>query len=166
MSVRGAPAIAIVAALSVAVEICSGDGPTSGTTKGTYETGTEDWIGGEAEVDVDGEKVKKLVVKRLRHLVTSRPTAVNLKDAVGKLEAIVGDAVDSGERAEGVRRAYVRAAEKMLEDDVRDNERIGEEGAKWMQKSAGGGQVTVLTHCNTGSVSHVLESLIEMLTKG
>jgi methylthioribose-1-phosphate isomerase len=49
--------------------------------------------------------------------------------------------------------AYVAAAEKMLEDDLADNQAIGKLGAEWILRHASkekGGRVSVLTHCNTG----------------
>ena len=66
MSVRGAPAIAIVAALSVAVE-------TSALTT----------------LPATAAEMRAFVEERLEYLLTSRPTAVNLRDAVGKLGAVV-----------------------------------------------------------------------------
>ncbi|KAF2092791.1 putative translation initiation factor [Rhizodiscina lignyota] len=135
MRTRGAPAIAIVAALSLAVELLIADiPPTAGDTAA-------------------------FVYDRLDYLVTSRPTAVNLADAVRKLKAVV-DAEVAKVKADGngdsIREAYIAAAEKMLVDDVRDNEAIGKHGAEWIQKNTEfgqNGQVSVITHCNTGSLA-------------
>ena len=129
MAVRGAPAIAIVAALSVAVEVEGGGGQvTSGA------------------VDVAAS-----IKKKLTFLLGSRPTAVNLAEAVGKLGRVVDGAVARGSDGVGVRRAYVEAAERMLVLDVRDNTAIGGKGAEWICGGYGGRrEVRVLTHCNTG----------------
>jgi methylthioribose-1-phosphate isomerase len=132
MRTRGAPAIAIVAALSLAVEL----------THGTISSAPEE--------------VAAFIVEKLEYLVTSRPTAVNLADAAKKLEAVVEKAKKvEGATGDSVRDAYVAAAERMLEDDVRDNRGIGDYGAKWIVEHAGGknGPVSVLTHCNTGSLA-------------
>lgn len=134
MRTRGAPAIAIVAALGLAVEL---------------ET-----IAAKNELSSVAEEVKVFVEEKLSYLVTSRPTAVNLADAARKLNKTV-DAAASAQDASGlsVKDAYVKAAEKMLVDDVSDNENIGKHGAEWIVKNteAGkGGQVSVVTHCNTG----------------
>lgn len=133
MVVRGAPAIAIVAALALAVEL-----HTTATTTTTIQS-------------MPPADIKKLISVKLDYLVGSRPTAVNLSDAVTKLKRVVISTSDD----EVVER-YIEAAEKMLVDDVADNKNIGEYGAKWIlsQKKEGGSpQVAVLTHCNTGSLA-------------
>lgn len=127
MRTRGAPAIAIVAALSLAVELCN------------------------MKLASHGVEVAAFIYEKLDYLVTSRPTAVNLGTAVRELKGVVGRA--EGEGAEAVKEAYVGAAEKMLEDDVADNEAIGRFGGEWIWGVAGGkegGKVSVVTHCNTG----------------
>ena len=129
MRTRGAPAIAIVAALALAVELHNE----------TLSSAAED--------------VKAFVVEKLDYLVTSRPTAVNLSDAVAKLKRVVEKAALTADDGESVSRAYIEAAARKLEDDVADNQGIGKHGAEWIEKVAGGGPVSVVTHCNTGRVS-------------
>lgn len=127
MRTRGAPAIAIVAALSLAVEL-------QNTT-----------------ISDKAEEVAAFIIEKLNYLVTSRPTAVNLADAAGKLKKIVTSAAQaSGASGSGVSQAYCDAAAQMLIADVSDNQGIGKFGAEWIEKTAGGGKVSVLTHCNTG----------------
>ena len=133
MRTRGAPAIAIVAALGLAVEL--------------------ELLHARKELSDVAEEVKVFIDEKLHYLVTSRPTAVNLGDAAGKLEKIVRDAAGSqGASGASVKDAYVLAAEKMLVDDVSDNEAIGRHGAEWILKHAStqGQKVSILTHCNTG----------------
>ncbi|RMZ82954.1 hypothetical protein DV737_g1755, partial [Chaetothyriales sp. CBS 132003] len=143
MQVRGAPAIAIVAALALAVqlnkELLSRTLPSS------------------------ADETKDLISQRLEYLKTSRPTAVNLGDAVGKLKIVAQKAALLPDSTPGaVVSAYTAAAERMLVDDVSDNKAIGEHGAKWIldrtipgQKRRSGEQqeLKVLTHCNTGSLA-------------
>lgn len=130
MRTRGAPAIAIVAALSLAVEL---------TNKKASDK---------------AEEVAAIILEKLDYLVTSRPTAVNLADAAGKLKKIVETAAKAnGSDGASVSKAYCDAAAQMLIADVADNEGIGKYGAEWISKVAGGGQVSVLTHCNTGSLA-------------
>ena len=130
MRTRGAPAIAIVAALSLAVELT------------------------QTSISSVPDEVAVFIIEKLEYLVTSRPTAVNLADAARKLERIVAEAKKaSGATGERVRDAYVEAAEKMMVDDVADNEGIGGHGAEWILKHRkSDGDVSVLTHCNTGYV--------------
>lgn len=136
MRTRGAPAIAIVAALALAVEL------ENIATKG--------------ELSQFGEEVKVFIEEKLEYLVTSRPTAVNLADAARKLKKVVEEAAkDDSVSGEAVKEAYIKAAEKMLVDDVQDNEAIGKHGAEWVVKNTEvgkSGQVSMLTHCNTGYV--------------
>ncbi|TID27309.1 putative mRNA-splicing protein [Venturia nashicola] len=129
MRTRGAPAIAIVAALALAVELTN------------------------SSLSPVPEEVTDFIIEKLEYLVTSRPTAVNLADATAKLRKVVEEARKGGG---DVREAYVTAAEKMLVDDVSDNEGIGKHGAEWIIKNAkysGERGVSVLTHCNTGSLA-------------
>lgn len=130
MRTRGAPAIAIVAALSLAVELQN------------------------SQVSPAAEEVAVFIIEKLDYLVASRPTAVNLADAARKLRKVT-DSAAKGQVSDGeaVKKAYCDAAAQMLIDDVSDNEGIGKHGADWIEKQAGGGQVSVLTHCNTGSLA-------------
>ena len=155
MSVRGAPAIAIVAVLSVAVEIDNLWHEYSSATKSPANLQNGDT--GD-KFPSSAQDMQALIQGKLEYLLTSRPTAVNLKDAVGKLNVVVQAEVErEGTGAEGIKVAYVKAAERMLVDDVDTNKAIGEEGARWVEelvKERGVKgekmKVGVLTHCNTG----------------
>lgn len=130
MRTRGAPAIAIVAALALAVELEN------------------------MKLSSIAEEVKVFIDEKLEYLITSRPTAVNLADAARKLSKVV-DAAATKADASGsdVKNAYIEAAEQMLVADVQDNEAIGRHGAEWILKNTEAGQkgqISVLTHCNTG----------------
>ncbi|KAL9007127.1 MAG: hypothetical protein Q9188_000162 [Gyalolechia gomerana] len=145
MQVRGAPAIAIVAALSVAVEavdiVKTLDLDVNCNSYG-------------AETPSANETAKKLTIQ-LGYLVTSRPTAVNLADAAAKLKMVVYSAAD-GSKADcrSVLKAYIGAAEQMLMDDVKDNEQIGMHGTAWiLKRTLPDSRVSVITHCNTGSLA-------------
>ena len=127
MRTRGAPAIAIVAALSLAVELQNN------------------------AISDKAEDVAAFITETLDYLVTSRPTAVNLADAARKLKKVVQSASSANSSSgAAVSKAYCDAAAQMLIDDVSDNEGIGKYGAEWIAKTAGGGPVSVITHCNTG----------------
>ena len=132
MTVRGAPAIAIVAALSLAVELA-------------------------VSLDVrylNEEDTVEYISERLNYLEVSRPTAVNLFEATGKLRSLVRDRYNRGDTSEQIISAYIDSAEQMLIDDVRNNRAIGDHGAKWIiQQNPSIPKVKVLTHCNTGSLA-------------
>lgn len=143
MRTRGAPAIAIVAALALAVELTN------------------------MKLSSVAEEVEIFITEKLDYLVTSRPTAVNLADAAGKLRKITKEAAaGEGTSGEGVRDAYVAAAEKMLVDDVSDNESIGKHGAEWIVKNTEAGKkgpVSMMTHCNTGFVPFCIRTIQRLI---
>ncbi|OAY63768.1 Methylthioribose-1-phosphate isomerase [Ananas comosus] len=130
MVVRGAPAIAIAAALSLAVEVFN--------------------------LDFDGTPgdAASLLVRKLDYLVSSRPTAVNLSEAATKLQNLALKTAESATEAKAVFQAFIDAAEVMLIDDVAANKAIGHHGAKFLQGQSGDSRLlSVLTHCNTGSLA-------------
>ncbi|KAL6585712.1 G1/S-specific B-type cyclin Cig2 [Orobanche minor] len=131
MVVRGAPAIAIAAALSLAVEV-SKLGAFNGTAN----------------------DAASFLNNKLDYLVSSRPTAVNLSDAATKLKEIIHKAATTTSEAQTVFQAYIEAAEVMLQDDVASNKAIGYYGASFLQKQQiDPKNISVLTHCNTGSLA-------------
>ncbi|KAI8821689.1 uncharacterized protein EV422DRAFT_586511 [Fimicolochytrium jonesii] len=132
MKVRGAPAIAIVAALSLAIELH--------TTSSTLPTPSA---------------IADHVHQKLSYLKTSRPTAVNLFEAADRLNALVQrHAVGEDATAESTALVYIQAAEAMLEQDVGDNRNIGMHGAEYiLTHSSNSEGIQVLTHCNTGSLA-------------
>ncbi|KAI8336817.1 S-methyl-5-thioribose-1-phosphate isomerase [Chlamydoabsidia padenii] len=135
MKTRGAPAIAIVAALSLAVDASARQA--------------------QGEFGESASAALTFLENSLDYLKTSRPTAVNLFDAAAKLSAINQQAasVDSA-TAESVVQIYVQAAEQMLVDDVQDNKNIGKHGAEFIVNHVGNNKdISVLTHCNTGSLA-------------
>lgn len=127
MVVRGAPAIAIVGALAVALDVLEA-----------------------AKTDNDAEKIKKYATERLQYIVTSRPTAVNLSRAARDLSGVL--AASSAQSGPGVADELLEFAVNMLADDVADNMAIGRHGAEWIVKQTGG-PVAAITICNTGSLA-------------
>lgn len=147
MRVRGAPAIAIVAALALASEL--------------HQLVTKNKLSAVAE------EVQVFIVEKLHYLVTSRPTAVNLGDAAHKLEALVTELANTaGSTGHGVATAFIHAAEHMMVKDVEDNKRIGQNGAQWILANAlkpGVSKASILTHCNTGYVMQSTDIAIYLI---
>lgn len=138
MNVRGAPAIAITAALSIAVEL-------------------------EQTSFADGDAALFQFVKtKAEYLLKSRPTAVNLGNMVKSLikyceeiehEELNNSGDENGEKG-NKREMIVRWCEDMLETDIRHNKAIGEIGAKALLKACcNKKKLKVLTCCNTGSLA-------------
>lgn len=133
MKTRGAPAIAIVAALSLAVDVHA-----------RFEQGEFDTV----------DQAVKFLLESLEYLKTSRPTAVNLFDAAAKLEHLINTTSKTAQEPVTVVTAYIEAAEQMLIDDVKDNKNIGKFGADYIVENAKNpSNISVLTHCNTGSLA-------------
>lgn len=161
----GAPAIAIVGALSLAVEIWR-----RFLAPSEVETVAE---------ALDAAHVLDYISSRLEYLKTSRPTAVNLADAAGKLWNAVVSESNKSHAADGtlsstvtpltpdakaILTLYVESAEAMLADDISDNRAIGKFGADFILDGSAAAlargqgkmeqsEVAVLTHCNTGSLA-------------
>ncbi|XP_006003719.1 methylthioribose-1-phosphate isomerase isoform X2 [Latimeria chalumnae] len=130
MKVRGAPAIAIVGCLSLVVEL-----QTNRKKHGK-------------------EEMVKVIRDSLAYLVTARPTAVNMAKAAEELSALTSQlAEQAGATAETVKESVVAKIEAMLEKDVSDNKNIGRHGAQHILSTVKKEKVTVLTHCNTGSLA-------------
>ncbi|KAL6226809.1 PREDICTED: methylthioribose-1-phosphate isomerase [Fragaria vesca subsp. vesca] len=131
MVVRGAPAIAIAAALSLAVEVFN-----LGDFNGTPD------------------EASSFIIMKLEYLVSSRPTAVNLSDAATKLKQIVAKVAASASEYKSVFEAYIEASEVMLKEDVDTNKAIGSHGATFIQRHLENSKrICMLTHCNTGSLA-------------
>ncbi|XVE97882.1 hypothetical protein REPUB_Repub03eG0056900 [Reevesia pubescens] len=131
MVVRGAPAIAIAAALALAVEVAN----------------LKDFNG-------TSKDAASFLEMKLEYLVSSRPTAVNLSDAATKLKEIISKAASNATVLGSVFQAYIEAAEIMLDDDVASNKAIGSYGASFLQHQLKNSKrFSVLTHCNTGSLA-------------
>ncbi|KYH41383.1 MAG: methylthioribose-1-phosphate isomerase [Candidatus Bathyarchaeota archaeon B26-2] len=77
----------------------------------------------------------------------TRPTAVNLFWAVDR---VLKRAYETVGDHEAVRRAVIEEANRMADEDVEVNKRIGRNGSKLLRDGD-----TVLTHCNAGSLATV-----------
>ncbi|XP_069460469.1 methylthioribose-1-phosphate isomerase isoform X2 [Ambystoma mexicanum] len=129
MKVRGAPAIAIVGCLSLAVELHNGNKRTK-------------------------EELVAFILDSLKYLVTSRPTAVNMARAATELSAFVElEAGKPDSTSETIQDCVIQWAEDMLAKDISDNRRIGDHGAQHILQGSSGQNIVVLTHCNTGSLA-------------
>ncbi|KAG6036516.1 S-methyl-5-thioribose-1-phosphate isomerase [Claviceps citrina] len=133
MRVRGAPAIAIVASLGLAVELFTG--PVAGST---------------------AQEVIRHIDEALDYLKQSRPTAVDLTNAINQLKARIRSAAAAGGSKEAIVEAFISEAETILEKDLETNLAIGHHGAEWLRARVGAAAenpVSVVTHCNTGSLA-------------
>ncbi len=129
MKVRGAPAIAITAALALACEL-----------KNTSLNSYEDY--------------KNFVFSKLDYLCESRPTAVNLFKMANEvkklfLTSFVSEKMPS---LSEFKHSLMHFLEKMFKDDIDANKAIGAHGARLLLTKFCR-KLNILTHCNTGSLA-------------
>lgn len=134
MRVRGAPAIAVSAALGIAVAT------QRKAANGELKSGRE---------------VQTFLLTSCDFVMTSRPTAVNLFNCLRDLKAQV-DKLDPTKAAAEVAQAFVELAEAVYTNDVAFNEGIMRHGAAHIlaaAKAEGRDKVSILTICNTGALA-------------
>mmetsp|Transcript_20499 Transcript_20499/g.56577 ORF Transcript_20499/g.56577 Transcript_20499/m.56577 type:complete len:399 (-) Transcript_20499:158-1354(-) len=144
MNIRGAPLIAIVAILGLAVDLKSGK-----TSKELDELVSKN--GSDCY-----EAIYTVVDEKMKHLNTSRPTAVNLSNALQEmreeLAKLKGDS--SKPSREAIVDSVVKFARFMLDRDGNDNMKLAGHGADAiLEKKKGVGKVTIMTICNTGALA-------------
>ncbi len=81
-------------------------------------------------------------------LAKSRPTAVNLFWALDRMQKLANRA--EWESADTLRAAMLDEAQKIADEDIEINKRIGAYGAELVPQKA-----TIIHHCNTGSLATV-----------
>lgn len=130
MQVRGAPAIAIVGCLSLAVEIYNEE----------FES---------------KQIFKQEIEGKLNYLISARPTAVNMKQAADDLIRMVNDWVKNNSISIAeIKERFIKETEAMLEKDISNNMAIGVFGAeRILQEVPSESSIQLLTHCNTGSLA-------------
>ncbi len=119
LEVRGAPALGVAGGMGVA-------------------------LAARGSLAVTRDALLREVEEAATVLAGSRPTAVNLSWGVNRVLARVREAADPAE----ARRAAVREAILMGEEDLATCMRIGDHGAPLIADGA-----TVLTHCNAGALA-------------
>lgn len=123
MYVRGAPAIGATAAFAMALAARQSAATTSdGLLKDLEQAG--------------------------QTLNDARPTAVNLSWAVNRQLLVARNA--GGEGPDEIAQLLLEAAQKIADDDVELNRRMGAHGAELVADGA-----TILHHCNTGALATV-----------
>ena len=86
------------------------------------------------------------ILKDIKHISESRPTAVNLFWALDKMK----QCLESDETTEeNLTQSLLIQAQKIHEEDIQANYKMGEYGASLLNQDAG----AVLTHCNAGALA-------------
>ena len=131
MKVRGAPAIAIVGLLSLAVELKGNNNSFS-----------------------DKESLEKFIQSRCQYLCSARPTAVNIKRECQRLlDKTRNWGQDNSITVQDMSSKISAFVGDLLEEDIRVNKSLGEHGARHLLSLLGDKPLNILTHCNTGSLA-------------
>ncbi|KJA20719.1 hypothetical protein HYPSUDRAFT_42785 [Hypholoma sublateritium FD-334 SS-4] len=142
MKIRGAPAIASLAALSVSQHL----------TRGLKAIPAPDYL-------ASRDNLKAHVDKILAYLFTSRPTAVNLGAATRRLTKVLDDNISAAQDTRAIAEALIAEGKAVADEDVGRNKEMAKWAGEWLLqrvKEQGGdvsGGVNVLTVCNTGSLA-------------
>lgn len=129
MTVRGAPAIGVTAAMGIALGMRNARAASPPDLRAEFE------------------KIASAISR-------TRPTAVNLFWAVSRMRKQFEDALTASSGAPGpelvqrVASALEREAQEVLAEDVAANQAMGRHGAQLLKDSA-----TILTHCNAGALA-------------
>ena len=137
MQIRGAPLIAIVALLGLSIDLhCNPK--TVAILDGTTSM----------------DQVLTLIRDKMAYLKTSRPTAVNLSNALQELDERLEQAAQASDSTkQSLLKVVKEYSEFMLERDVSDNKAIGKFGAEAILNKTGKTKVNLVTICNTGSLA-------------
>ena len=123
LRVRGAPAIGIAGAYGMVLAIHQA-----------------------IHLEESSEKKIAYIQRRAEDLATSRPTAVNLRWAIQRIESLILNAGKNPDFSE-LSKAVLDEAKRIQKEDQRLCEKIGEYGASILPDG------DLLTHCNTGALA-------------
>jgi methylthioribose-1-phosphate isomerase len=126
MSVRGAPLIGAAAAFGIYLA--------------TIEAGKK---------FNDVKSFSNYIIKKAKELIYARPTAINLKWAVGRTLK----SIDEIKGIDNKIQTALNTAKKIAEEDIKSCKKIGEYGYKILKeisKKKKGDKINILTHCNAG----------------
>ena len=123
LQVRGAPAIAIVAAHALQLEI-------------------------ERSRETNARKLAEIAEQHVERLIASRPTAVNLGNAMQRFRALIARFRDEDRPIAWLNTAMAALASELARADQAICETLGRLGSELIPPGA-----RILTHCNTGALA-------------
>lgn len=121
LQIRGAPAIGIAAAMGIAL-------------------GAQELKAGKGDEFID--KLKPIY----REILSTRPTAVNIKWAVERINDVLSE--NRNKSVERLKELVINEAVSILNEDIEVNRAIGKWGEAFIKDGS-----TILTHCNAGSLA-------------
>ena len=120
--IRGAPAIGIAAAMGMALGAAG--------------------IGNDCSYENFKERMKAIS----EHLALTRPTAVNLFWAIGRMNRLISKC--GGKEVEEIKNLLVTEAINIQKEDLRTCMQIGKNGSRLIRENS-----VILTHCNAGGLA-------------
>jgi methylthioribose-1-phosphate isomerase len=107
--------------------------------------------------DGDATAILLWIRDKMEYLKSSRPTAVNLANALQELDKAMEEAIKNMSNTTTTKEVLCKVvldySEFMLERDVNDNKAIGKFGAEAILKKTGKDKINLVTICNTGSLA-------------
>ena len=143
MNIRGAPAIASLASLSIASHLsCALKADPSPPYLESLDA---------LQAHLD---------RIFTHLLSSRPTAVNLGQAIDRLRTVLRQGAEAGSTIRVVAELLVKEGRQIADEDVGRNREMSRHGAQWIiaqvekrSPGASANGLNVMTVCNTGSLA-------------
>lgn len=123
MEIRGAPAIGVTAALTLAMVVLNNE-------------------------DKDVKEIYEMLEKAAKRITLTRPTAYNLFWAVERVMSRARELLKDNVEKDLFKKKIVEEALKIQEEDLVSNILIGRYGSELIEDGD-----TILTHCNTGSLA-------------
>jgi hypothetical protein len=115
------------------------------------------------KIDGDADAILLWIRDKMKYLKSSRPTAVNLANALLELDNAMEEAIKkmssdtttttTTTTKEVLCKVVLDYSEFMCERDVNDNKAIGKFGAEAILKKTGKDKINLVTICNTGSLA-------------
>ena len=141
LQIRGAPAIASLAALTIASHL----------SRALVAQPAPDWLS-------SPELLSAYVTPKLDYLYTARPTAVNLGAAMRRLRNTLKTSQEKGKDARAIAEDLVKEGREIDTEDVARNKRMSKWGGDWLldqvkAKGKDAEALNVMTVCNTGSLA-------------
>lgn len=141
VKIRGAPAIASLAALSVAQHLI----------RALRATPPPEFFASPNALQAHVETI-------LAYLYKSRPTAVNLGAATRRLTKTLNDGIAAGKDVQEIVQDLIAEGRLVADEDVGRNKAMAKWGGDWlveqvMKNGESGEGLNVLTVCNTGSLA-------------
>lgn len=139
--IRGAPAIASLAALSLSSYISSA----------LVQIPRPEFLS-------SPETFKSHIQPLLDYLFTARPTAVNLGAAIRRIEGVLKVGISANKNVEDLAQDVVEEGRRINDEDIGRNHSMAKHGGEWLveqvkRKGGSGEGLNVMTVCNTGSLA-------------